>query len=149
MIAASPPVIPHYAPGSPCEVNNGTFCTDWVREHWHDTLEPALVQHIEQAVTWRQRHIDEEARREALQAARAVAAATLAAKAPAAVTPQQNGYSASGKLIDPATGFAVDSREQRFTLLVAEYGFERTCEEWLQYPSNGPVPEACMPKEKA
>jgi osmoprotectant transport system permease protein len=24
-----------------------TFCTDWVRAHWHDTLGPALVQHIE------------------------------------------------------------------------------------------------------
>ena len=24
-----------------------TFCPDWVREHWHDTLEPALVQHLE------------------------------------------------------------------------------------------------------
>ncbi len=50
MIVASGPVIPNYAPGSPCEVNNGTFCTDWVREHWHDTLEPALVQHIELAL---------------------------------------------------------------------------------------------------
>ena len=24
-----------------------TFCPDWVREHWHDTLGPALVQHLE------------------------------------------------------------------------------------------------------
>jgi osmoprotectant transport system permease protein len=24
-----------------------TFCTGWVREHWHDILQPALVQHIE------------------------------------------------------------------------------------------------------
>jgi osmoprotectant transport system permease protein len=24
-----------------------TFCPDWVRDHWHDTLGPALVQHLE------------------------------------------------------------------------------------------------------
>jgi osmoprotectant transport system permease protein len=47
MIVASPPVIPNFGSGSSCEVNNGWFCTDWVRQHWHDTLEPALVQHIE------------------------------------------------------------------------------------------------------
>ena len=50
MIAASPPVIPNFGQGSPCEVNNGTFCWDWVRQHWHDTLWPALVQHIELAL---------------------------------------------------------------------------------------------------
>lgn len=47
MIAGGAPVIPNFGSGSSCEVNNGWFCTDWVREHWHDTLEPALVQHIE------------------------------------------------------------------------------------------------------
>jgi osmoprotectant transport system permease protein len=47
MIAAKGPVIPNFGSGSSCEVNNGWFCTDWVRQHWHDTLEPALVQHIE------------------------------------------------------------------------------------------------------
>ena len=26
---------------------NGWFCTDWVQRHWGDTLQPALVQHIE------------------------------------------------------------------------------------------------------
>ena len=50
MIAASPPVIPNFGQGSPCEINNGTFCWDWVDEHWHDTLWPALVQHIELAL---------------------------------------------------------------------------------------------------
>ena len=50
MIVAAGPVIPNFTQGSPCEVNNGTFCTDWVREHWHDTLQPALVQHIELAL---------------------------------------------------------------------------------------------------
>jgi len=50
VIVAAGPVIPNFTQGSPCEVNNGTFCTDWVREHWHDTLQPALVQHIELAL---------------------------------------------------------------------------------------------------
>ena len=50
MIVASGPVIPNFGHGSSCEVNNGFFCTDWVRAHWHDTLEPALVQHIELAL---------------------------------------------------------------------------------------------------
>ena len=50
MIVASGPVIPNFGHGSSCEVNNGTFCTDWVREHWHDTLQPALIQHIELAL---------------------------------------------------------------------------------------------------
>jgi osmoprotectant transport system permease protein len=47
MTVASGPVIPNFGSGSSCEVNNGWFCTDWVHQHWHDTLEPALVQHIE------------------------------------------------------------------------------------------------------
>ena len=50
MIVASGPVIPNFGQGSSCEVNNGFFCLEWVREHWHDTLEPALVQHIELAL---------------------------------------------------------------------------------------------------
>ena len=50
MIVASGPVIPNFGHGSACEVNNGFFCTEWVRAHWHDTLEPALVQHIELAL---------------------------------------------------------------------------------------------------
>jgi osmoprotectant transport system permease protein len=50
VIVASGPVIPNFGHGSSCEVNNGTFCTDWVREHWHDTLQPALIQHIELAL---------------------------------------------------------------------------------------------------
>ena len=47
MIVAGGPVIPNFGSGSSCEVNNGWFCPDWVREHWGDTLQPALVQHIE------------------------------------------------------------------------------------------------------
>jgi osmoprotectant transport system permease protein len=50
VIVAAGPVIPNFGTGSKCEVNNGWFCTDWVRQHWHDTLEPALVQHVELTV---------------------------------------------------------------------------------------------------
>jgi len=46
---AAGPVIPNFGSGSSCEVNNGWFCTDWVRQHWGDTLQPALFQHIELA----------------------------------------------------------------------------------------------------
>ncbi|HUZ98602.1 MAG TPA: ABC transporter permease [Gaiellaceae bacterium] len=49
MIVAGGPVIPNFGSGSSCEVNNGWFCTDWVRQHWSDTLQPALFQHIELA----------------------------------------------------------------------------------------------------
>lgn len=49
MIVAGGPVIPNFGTGSKCEVNNGWFCTDWVRQHWSDTLQPALIQHIELA----------------------------------------------------------------------------------------------------
>ena len=47
MTVAGGPVIPNFGTGSSCEVNNGWFCTDWVRQHWSDTLQPALFQHIE------------------------------------------------------------------------------------------------------
>jgi osmoprotectant transport system permease protein len=47
MILASGPVIPNFGSGSSCEVNNGWFCASWVREHWGDTLQPALIQHLE------------------------------------------------------------------------------------------------------
>jgi osmoprotectant transport system permease protein len=49
VIVAGGPVIPNFGSGSSCEVNNGWFCTDWVRQHWSDTLQPALVQHVELA----------------------------------------------------------------------------------------------------
>jgi osmoprotectant transport system permease protein len=44
------PVIPNFGSGSACERHNGWFCTDWLRQHWGDTLQPALVQHIELTV---------------------------------------------------------------------------------------------------
>ena len=47
MIVAGGPVIPNFGQGSSCEVNNGWFCAEWVRNHWGDTLQPALIQHIE------------------------------------------------------------------------------------------------------
>jgi osmoprotectant transport system permease protein len=46
ILAAGGPVIPNFGEGSSCEKANGWFCTDWLREHWGDTLQPALVQHI-------------------------------------------------------------------------------------------------------
>ncbi|HEX4323359.1 MAG TPA: ABC transporter permease [Gaiellaceae bacterium] len=49
-IVGGGPVIPNFGQGSTCEKNGGWFCTEWVREHWGDTLQPALVQHIELTV---------------------------------------------------------------------------------------------------
>jgi osmoprotectant transport system permease protein len=46
-VADGGPVIPNFGHGSACLRNNGWFCTDWVRQHWGDILQPALVQHIE------------------------------------------------------------------------------------------------------
>ena len=46
MIAA-PPVIPNFGSGSKCEQDNGWWCTEWLHQHWGDTLQPALVQHVE------------------------------------------------------------------------------------------------------
>ena len=41
------PVIPNFGQPSACLKHNGWFCTDWMSKHWGDTLQPALVQHIE------------------------------------------------------------------------------------------------------
>jgi osmoprotectant transport system permease protein len=46
-VLAAGPVIPQFGQGSSCEKANGWFCTDWLRAHWADTLQPALVQHVE------------------------------------------------------------------------------------------------------
>ena len=43
---AGGPVIPNFGHASSCVTENRFFCTDWVRAHWDDTLEPALVQHV-------------------------------------------------------------------------------------------------------
>jgi osmoprotectant transport system permease protein len=45
--AAGGPVIPHYAAASRCVLDNGTFCWDWAKAHWHDTLGPALWEHVQ------------------------------------------------------------------------------------------------------
>lgn len=47
MTSGKGPVIPNFGQGSSCVTGNHTFCWDWVREHWGDTLQPALVQHVE------------------------------------------------------------------------------------------------------
>lgn len=47
MRLAGGPVIPNFGQGSSCVTGDHTFCWDWVHQHWSDTLEPALVQHIE------------------------------------------------------------------------------------------------------
>ncbi|HEX6952616.1 MAG TPA: ABC transporter permease subunit [Gaiellaceae bacterium] len=41
------PVIPNFGKPSACLQHNGWFCTDWIRAHWGDTLQPALIQHIQ------------------------------------------------------------------------------------------------------
>jgi osmoprotectant transport system permease protein len=42
-----PVIIPNFGSGSSCVTGDHLFCWDWVREHWGDTLEPHLVQHVE------------------------------------------------------------------------------------------------------
>jgi osmoprotectant transport system permease protein len=46
-LAAAGPVIPDFGKGSSCVTGDNLFCWDWVRDHWGDTLQPALVQHVE------------------------------------------------------------------------------------------------------
>jgi osmoprotectant transport system permease protein len=45
-VAGDGPVIPDFGRGSDCIVENRLFCADWVRDHWDDTLQPALFEHI-------------------------------------------------------------------------------------------------------
>lgn len=45
--AGGPVVIPDFGAPSDCIRENRTFCWDWAQEHWGDTLQPALVQHVE------------------------------------------------------------------------------------------------------
>jgi osmoprotectant transport system permease protein len=46
-VTAAGPVIPNFGHGSACVTGDHLFCWDWVKQHWGDTLEPHLVQHIE------------------------------------------------------------------------------------------------------
>jgi osmoprotectant transport system permease protein len=48
--AAGGPVIPNFGQGSACLRHNHWFCKSWVGQHWGDTLQPALIQHIELTV---------------------------------------------------------------------------------------------------
>ena len=51
VVAGGGPVIPNYGKATGCIADNGSFfCTTWIRQHWGDTLQPALVQHIELAL---------------------------------------------------------------------------------------------------
>jgi osmoprotectant transport system permease protein len=50
LLLGAGPVIPNFGSGSSCELANGWYCTGWVRRHWADTLQPALVQHVELSV---------------------------------------------------------------------------------------------------
>jgi osmoprotectant transport system permease protein len=43
---AAGPVVPDFGRASACVAENRWFCTDWVRAHWDDTLQPALLQHL-------------------------------------------------------------------------------------------------------
>jgi osmoprotectant transport system permease protein len=47
---AGGPVIPNFGQGTACLRHNHWFCKSWVAEHWGDTLQPALVQHIKLTV---------------------------------------------------------------------------------------------------
>ena len=44
--AAGGPVIPNFGQGTACLRHNHWFCPSWVQQHWSDTLQPALIQHI-------------------------------------------------------------------------------------------------------
>ena len=46
-VLAAGPVIPTFGKGSSCVTGDHTFCWDWVKAHWGDTLGPALWQHVE------------------------------------------------------------------------------------------------------
>ena len=46
-LLAAGPVIPDFGKGDSCVTGDHAFCWGWVRDHWGDTLQPALVQHIE------------------------------------------------------------------------------------------------------
>jgi osmoprotectant transport system permease protein len=45
-LAGGGPVIPNFGKASACLRHNHWFCTGWVREHWADVLQPALIQHV-------------------------------------------------------------------------------------------------------
>jgi osmoprotectant transport system permease protein len=46
-LAQDGPVIPDFGRGSDCVRENRLFCLDWATEHWDDTFQPRLVEHVE------------------------------------------------------------------------------------------------------
>ncbi|HSC93018.1 MAG TPA: ABC transporter permease [Gaiellaceae bacterium] len=44
---AQGPVIPDFGTGSDCVRENRFFCWDWTRDHWGDTFQPAVVEHVQ------------------------------------------------------------------------------------------------------
>jgi osmoprotectant transport system permease protein len=46
-MTAEEPVIPEFGRGSECVRENRFFCWDWTRDHWDDTLQPRLLEHLE------------------------------------------------------------------------------------------------------
>jgi osmoprotectant transport system permease protein len=46
VFAQSAPVIPDFGGGGSCVRENRTFCWGWFQDHWGDTFQPALLQHI-------------------------------------------------------------------------------------------------------
>jgi osmoprotectant transport system permease protein len=42
----SEPVIPDFGEASDCVREERFFCWDWTKEHWGDTFQPALIEHI-------------------------------------------------------------------------------------------------------
>lgn len=40
------PVIPDFGQGSDCVLEDRFFCWDWTKEHWDDTFQPALLEHV-------------------------------------------------------------------------------------------------------
>jgi osmoprotectant transport system permease protein len=46
VFAQSGPVIPDFGGGGSCVRENRTFCWDWFQDHWGDTFQPALLEHI-------------------------------------------------------------------------------------------------------
>jgi osmoprotectant transport system permease protein len=49
-VDGSGPVIPNFGQGDSCVTGDHTFCWGWVKDHWGDTLGPALWQHLELTV---------------------------------------------------------------------------------------------------
>ena len=50
LLVAGGPVIPNFGKPNACLKDNGWFCTFWIRHHWSDILQPALIQHIQLTV---------------------------------------------------------------------------------------------------